>query len=63
MDGMNGQLTVENLRIIANCSECPASEFETMLEDPMWNCDGTPNYHPGGGNWLGHVFPGAQPRA
>jgi len=55
---MNGQLTVENLRIIANCSECPASEFETMLEDPMWNCDGTPNYHPGGGNWLGHVFPG-----
>lgn len=44
---------------MANCSGVCISEsdFNGFLEHPMWGCDGNPNVHPGGGNWLGGGAP------
>ena len=62
-DGMmSGALTRESLSRMANCSDplcISESDFNGFMEHPMWGCDGNPNVHPGGGNWLGELAPEA----
>ena len=52
---MSSGLTISILSRLNNCSQdCVSqSDFEGFLDHPMWSCDGSPNLHPGGGNWLG----------
>ncbi|GAX83462.1 hypothetical protein CEUSTIGMA_g10887.t1 [Chlamydomonas eustigma] len=55
-------LTVADVLSLSHCSydsSFCASLAEKFIEAPMWECDGVANIQPGGGNWLGHVFPGS----